>query len=116
MTNTNAFPIFDGHNDALLHLYLPTRGGRRSFFTRSERGHVDLPRARDGGLAGGFFAIFVPRESALQSGQEMPDDDLTITDSGYEVRLAPAIEHAYAQRITSDMMALLFRLEAESQG
>ncbi|MGZ3715951.1 MAG: dipeptidase, partial [Ktedonobacterales bacterium] len=116
MTSTNSFPIFDGHNDALLHLYLPARGGGRSFFDRSERGHVDLPRARAGGLAGSFFAVFVPRESALQSGQEMPDDDLTITATGYEVRLAPAIERTYAQRVTIGMMALLFRLEAESQG
>lgn len=116
MTSTTTLPIFDGHNDALLHLYLPARGGGRSFFDRSERGHVDLPRAREGGLAGGFFAIFVPRESALQTGQGMPDDDLTITATGYEVRLAPAIEQAYAQRITIGMMALLLRLEAESQG
>ncbi|MGZ3602824.1 MAG: membrane dipeptidase, partial [Ktedonobacterales bacterium] len=117
MASTNPLPIFDGHNDALLSLYLPARsGGGRSFLTRSERGHVDLPRARAGGLAGGFFAVFVPRESALQSGQEMPDDDLTITSAGYGVRLAPAIERTYAQRVTIGMMALLFRLEAESQG
>lgn len=115
MTTTTTLPIFDGHNDALLQLYLPVRGSGRSFFDHSERGHVDLPRARAGGLAGGFFAIFVPRESALHSGQGMPDD-LTITATGYEVRLASAIEQAYAQRVTNDMMAILFRLEAESQG
>ena len=114
--STATLPIFDGHNDALLDLYLPARGGGRSFFTHSDRGHIDLPRARAGGLAGGFFAIFVPRESALQTGQEMPDDDLTITATGYEVRLAPAIEQVYAQRVTIGMMALLFRLEAESKG
>ncbi|MEO8971767.1 MAG: peptidase, partial [Ktedonobacteraceae bacterium] len=39
-------PVFDGHNDTLLNLYLPTQGKGRSFFTRSDTGHIDLPRAR----------------------------------------------------------------------
>ena len=51
-----AVPVFDGHNDTLLEL----AGSARSFFERSETGHIDLPRARDGNLAGGFFAVFVP--------------------------------------------------------
>lgn len=52
--------IFDGHNDTLLALLDPARGHGRSFFERSSTGELDLPRAREGGLAGGFFAIFVP--------------------------------------------------------
>ena len=52
--------IFDGHNDTLLHLHLNERGGGRSFFVESDKGHIDLPRAKRGGFAGGFFAIFVP--------------------------------------------------------
>ena len=60
-------PIFDGHNDTLLRLWrreLPTS----SFFERGEEGHLDLPRAREGGFAGGLFACFVPSDS--------PDADL----------------------------------------
>ena len=49
-------PVFDGHNDTLLNLYLTQRGGGRSFFEASDRGHIDLPRARQGGFGGGFFA------------------------------------------------------------
>jgi len=48
-------PIFDGHNDTVLSL---ERTGR-SFFERSTEGHIDLPRARAGGLGGGFFAIYL---------------------------------------------------------
>ena len=55
-------PVFDGHNDTLLNLHRPERGGGRTFFERSERGHIDLPRARAGGFGGGFFAVFVPPE------------------------------------------------------
>ena len=53
-------PIFDGHNDTLTDLYAPEEGGNRSFFERSEKGHLDLPRAREGGLIGGLFAVFTP--------------------------------------------------------
>src|SRR5919108_3870731 len=106
-------PILDGHNDTLLHLYLPERGGSRSFFTRSDLGHIDLPRARDGGFASGFFAVFVPSDPAAPLGNET---DVMRTATGYEVRMAPAIDHVYAQRMTIAMAARLFRLAAASSG
>ena len=50
-------PVFDGHNDTVLqHLADPNR----DFFARQEDGHIDYVRAREGGLAGGFFAVFTP--------------------------------------------------------
>ena len=51
MTAVNKFPVFDGHNDTLLDLYRPDRGGGRSFFEWSENGHIDLPRAKEGASA-----------------------------------------------------------------
>ena len=66
-------PVFDSHNDTLLTLHLPNRSEGRTFFARSELGHLDLPRAQDGGFGGGFFACYVPNpederteESALR--------------------------------------------------
>lgn len=47
-------PVFDGHNDAL------TREGGGDLATRCDRGHLDLPRMREGGMRGGIFAIFTP--------------------------------------------------------
>jgi len=44
--------VFDGHNDTL------TRDDADDFATGREGGHVDLPRARAGGLGGGIFAAF----------------------------------------------------------
>lgn len=44
--------VFDGHNDAI------TREDAADFATGRASGHLDLPRARAGGLAGGTFAIF----------------------------------------------------------
>ncbi len=105
-------PVFDGHNDTLLSLYLPERGKGRSFFTRSDTGHIDLPRAREGGFGGGFFAIFVP--SPVVAGE--PDKNLIASPTGYEVRMSPPVEHTYAQEVAIAMMALLFRLEKEAEG
>src|SRR5215216_5782735 len=55
VTIATGIPVFDGHNDTLLDL--PLSG--RSFFERSDQGHLDLPRAREGSLGGGFFAVFI---------------------------------------------------------
>lgn len=110
MTVTNMHPVFDGHNDTLLDLYLSKPGSGRSFLIQSERGHLDLPRARKGGFGGGFFAIF-PRHPSY-----VMEDNLIITKMGYEVRLAPALDPVYAQQLTFAVAAHLFRLEAESAG
>jgi membrane dipeptidase len=106
-------PILDGHNDTLLHLYLLERGGSRTIFTCSDLGHIDLPRARGGGFAGGLFAVFVPSDPAALQGDEA---DVMRTATGYEVRMAPAVAYVYAQRMTIAVTASLFRLAAESRG
>jgi membrane dipeptidase len=105
--------VFDGHNDTLLNLHLPDRGEGRSFFERGEQGHIDLPRAREGGFGGGFFACYVPN----------PEDDgwteesaLTITDDGYVVSEAPAVDPTYAGDFADGLVASLFHLEEESGG
>jgi len=105
--------VFDGHNDTLLNLHLPGRGEGRSFFERSDLGHIDLPRAREGGFGGGFFACYVPN----------PEDDgwteeaaLTVTEAGYEVAGAPALDPVYARKEADELVSLLFEIEAESCG
>jgi membrane dipeptidase len=112
MTHEHTWPIFDGHNDTLLRLASTRNTENDSFFVESERGHLDLPRAKRGGLAGGFFAIFVPAPNQDQ----VTKDHLLISETGYEVRPYPAIDPIYAQRFTISIAANLFRLEAESQG
>jgi membrane dipeptidase len=105
------FPlVFDGHNDTLLNLHLPDRGEGRSFFERSDLGHIDLPRAREGGFGGGFFACYVPN----------PEDDgwteesaLTFTDDGYEVSDTPRLDPNYARNFADGLVEGLFRLQSE---
>ena len=110
-------PFLIGHNDTLLSLYMPGREGERSFFVRSEQGDIDLPRAREAGLAGGFFAVFVPAEPqepapiALAPKPARPTPPKT-----GQLREQPSIEQPYALRVTMAMVAGLYRLETESAG
>ena len=106
-------PIIDGHNDSLHRLapYTPERV--RDFFTQHTEGHIDLPRARAGGLGGGFFAVFIPSQPANTLPAPM---EVIITSNGYEVPLAPPLDLAVAQQATIAMTAGLFRLEAASAG
>ena len=78
--------VFDGHNDVLL-----TPGGVQAFVSGRGEGHLDLPRAREGGLAGGVFAVFT----------KTPGDDES----------AP-VDHAYALATATSTAGRLFALEA----
>jgi membrane dipeptidase len=113
MTVANPLPIFDGHNDTLLSLYVRERGEGRTFFERSEKGHIDLPRAREGGFGGGFFAVYIPPDPTQP---QSPDAGRVMTEDGYQTPLPPALDPGYAQRTAIAMAAGLFRIEAESGG
>ena len=105
-------PIFDGHNDTLLDLYLPERGEGRTFFERSDAGHLDLPRAREGGFGGGFFACYVPNPKDEWSMEEAT----VFSDLGYETSAAPPLDQIYARETADALAAVLFRIEAKSGG
>jgi len=97
--------IFDGHNDVLLKV---GREGR-SFFERGQEGHLDLPRAREGGLGGGFCAVFVRSPKGAETGAQA-DDDFDATS------FPPTPELGDAQRAALAAMATLFRIADESHG
>jgi membrane dipeptidase len=99
-------PVFDGHNDVLLRLWMKTAGNPVSdFLTGDGMGHLDTPRMETGGLRGGFFAIFAPSES-----DDLPDDD------DVNPPLAVQISQPLALRKTMEMASLLFRIERASAG
>jgi len=110
---TNTLPlIFDGHNDTLLNLYIPERGNGRSFFERGtpEHGHIDLPRAREAGFAGGFFAMFSPSQRKANTFEQYATAD------GYDFPLNEPLAPTDATQMTLDMMALMLRIERQSAG
>ena len=100
--------IFDGHNDAVQHL-AEYRPGGRDFLVRSDDGHLDLPRAREGGLTGGLFAMFAKPDRP-------PEGDLTRTATGYQVRLADPLDPAFARRRIDAQLDELSRVADRSAG
>jgi membrane dipeptidase len=95
----------------LLDLHLPERGNGRTFFERSDAGHLDLPRAREGGFGGGFFACWTPPQP--ESGWT-EESAITLTEDGYEVEDAPPVDPVYARETADGLAAILFKIEADS--
>ena len=104
----DVFPVvFDGHNDVLLRLGGTDGGGPDAFFERGEEGHLDLPRAREGGFGGGFFAVWIPS----------PKEQASEASPGrVPSALPPALDGAYALRYSMAATAMLFRIEDRSDG
>ena len=105
--------VFDGHNDTLLDLFPPSAATpRRTFFAQSELGHIDLPRARAGGLGGGFFAMYIPNRFRKGHARPRPIK----VDGRLEHPLPPPVEQPFGLALSLHMAAGLFRLEEESAG
>lgn len=101
------YPIIDGHNDALMYFSPPTNAPVSSFFERLPGRQVDLPRSREGGMAAGFFAVFISEEESLNMVHNF--------DPNIEYVL-PALDFETAQKASAQMVANLFRIEAASNG
>ena len=93
-------PVFDGHNDAI------TREDAADFATGRDGGHLDLPRARAGGLAGGIFALFTPTPGAERIAFDRAGGRM-------EVELAAPIGPEIAAATTSQAAGRLLGLERD---
>jgi membrane dipeptidase len=116
MAKSKEIPVLDGHNDTLLQLALKDPGSEKTFFTGRE-GHVDLAKAKAGGLAGGFFAMFVPTKDWKKEilwRETGPDGP--IAERGWDVPLANRVGQGRALNAILSMMATAFRMEAMSEG
>ncbi|WP_425352027.1 dipeptidase [Neorhizobium tomejilense] len=97
---TAIVPVFDGHNDILSRLMREGREGAEERFLNGQVGlHIDLPRARQGGLAGGLCAVYIPSGRGLDANGDLP-----------RVDRQSALDQTIAQA------ALLRSIEAQSDG
>ncbi|RJE80209.1 dipeptidase [Paracoccus sp. JM45] len=98
--------IFDGHNDFLQRVVAAGQGGTDLWLKGDGTGHLDLPRMKQGGLVGGFFAIWIP----LPSGFSDPDAQSKMENPPFDMPLPPqisdieALPSAFAQ--ASALLAL----------
>jgi membrane dipeptidase len=94
-------PVIDGHNDALLRAW---RSGE-SLRERGDDGHLDLPRMREGGIAAGFFAIYVPEDDYAGD----PRANVVATDDGWEVPFDEPVIFERASPIAHELAAIAER-------
>jgi membrane dipeptidase len=104
-------PVFDGHNDTVMDLI----AGDRSFYERGTTGHLDRVRAREGGMIGGFFAVFVPDAAAAK--EHRPELDLhAMVGKGVDgVQLSSSEggpSQAFALQYTVAATSMLLRVES----
>ncbi|MGO4564387.1 dipeptidase [Rhizobium sp. 2YAF20] len=100
--------VFDGHNDVLLRLWSHARDGEdpiAEFRDGISTGHIDAPRAKAGGLAGGLCAIYIPSGDLVFA---EPD-----RKGHYVTPLAAPLERAPSLDIANEMAAIALRLDRE---
>jgi membrane dipeptidase len=102
--------IFDGHNDVLLRLWRHGDLAGRRFIEGDGEGHLDLPRARAGGLAAGFFAVYVPGNLSMLAALVGDEDDGGVVDLPH---LGP-VDASDARRVTLEQAGLLLRIAREN--
>ncbi|MCX7889681.1 MAG: dipeptidase [Rhodobacteraceae bacterium] len=85
-------PVFDGHNDILWRIGHAPEKRDTIWLTGEGKGHIDLPRLRRGGFAGGFFALYIdsPGEGDLEDLEALMDSP------PYAFPLPPPIDHVAA--------------------
>lgn len=105
-----AVRIFDGHNDVLGRLMMSGVPHPVSdFLDGSADGHIDLPRARQGGVAGGLFAVFCPSSGNFDFAAHRTAD-------GVDMPLPQPLDLHPAQGFALRQVALFRRICRESQG
>ncbi|MDO9416099.1 dipeptidase [Pararhizobium sp.] len=108
--STDPIRFFDGHNDTLLKLDMSGQANsERLFLEGMPQAHIDLPRAKAGGFAGGFFAIFPPP-------REQTDMTAGMSAARYDMPLPHMLPLELAQESTTSMVSILNRIERASEG
>ena len=105
-------PFLDGHNDFLLRLLRAPAAREQTWLKGDGTGHLDLPRMRDAGFAGGFFAIYVssPHEA------DEPDYQAMMDSPPYDLPLPALMSAEQTQSTALQMAGHLMWMERASQG
>lgn len=107
-------PVFDGHNDFLLRLMGRPAADRRLWREGDGSGQLDAARARQGGLAGGMFAIYVPSPAMDAAAQARLD--AMFDNPPYEIPLPDPVPLNRAQPAALSMAGHLRGLAREVPG
>ncbi len=97
--------IFDGHNDALLKLAVSGGLAAAPGFLTGRKGDIDIPRARAGGFAGGFFALYVRSPTSIY------DKEDAMAKPSYDLPLSETVSQETALPDVMKEAAILLRLQ-----
>lgn len=106
------FPTFDGHNDLLLRLHQHPENREAIWLTGEGKGHLDLPRMKQGGFVGGFFAIYIPSPVAHDAADYMA----AMENPPFALPLPELIGAEAALPVAMSMARLLMWMERASKG
>ena len=106
------YPTFDGHNDLLLRLHQNPGNRETIWLTGEGKGHLDLPRMKQGGFVGGFFAIYIPSPVA----HDAPDYMTAMENPPFALPLGDLITDTQALPVAMSMARQLLWMERSSQG
>lgn len=117
MHASDTLPVIDGHNDSLLRLWDNGQEANAFLEGRSD-GHLDLPRAHEGGFAGGFFAVFVPakRRRPPAAAAEGDSTAAAIGTGQPTAALTRPVDPRIALEKSLEMVELLERIVEQSSG
>ena len=108
----SAVPVFDGHNDVLTRLMMAGGAAAADAFATGLPLHLDLPKARRGGFAGGLFALWVPSSAAGRgAGSDGESYQRRMAAPSYDLPLPPPVERAPATDVVAREISILHRLE-----
>ncbi|KQR30808.1 peptidase [Rhizobium sp. Leaf155] len=98
--------VFDGHNDVLLRLWHNGKKGGNpvaEFIDGTSQGHIDVPRAKAGGLAGGLCAVYIPSGDLIL---QEPDEN-----GHYVTPLAAPLQRQPSLDIAMEKLAIAYHVE-----
>ncbi|MCZ8154180.1 MAG: dipeptidase [Rhodobacteraceae bacterium] len=109
---TDPIAVFDGHNDILYRILMQPEAREAIWLTGEGAGHLDLPRMKAGGFAGGMFAIYIP--SPVEDGDAGVEE--LMDRPPYALDLPAPLPLRDSQAVAFDLAAQLLWMERASRG
>lgn len=104
--------VFDGHNDIVLKIAAAGPNREKLWLQGAGAGHLDLPRMKAAGFAGGFFAVYIPSSEMAN----LADSEALMDRPPYDLPLPALIDHTAAQPVAIEMLGHLLWMERVSNG
>lgn len=97
--------VFDGHNDVLSRMLSQSPPNSAEVFESGWDGHIDIPKAKAGGMGAGFFAVYI------SSGGDGPNILELMQGHGYDLPLPAPLQVSDANPVAWQQIDILRTFE-----